>query len=70
MTDAAGRAGVNVAMAVRYLPLDLKHAATPKIEHLATLAGLEAAVREQPDQYLWIHRRFKTRPPGEADVYR
>ena len=32
-------------MAVRYLPLDLKHAATPKIEHLATLAGLEAAVR-------------------------
>ena len=30
----------------------------------------EAAVREQPDQYLWIHRRFKTRPPGEADVYR
>ena len=34
------------------------------------MAGLEAAVREQPDQYLWIHRRFKTRPPGEADVYR
>ncbi len=34
------------------------------------MAGLEAAVREKPDQYLWIHRRFKTRPAGEAGVYR
>lgn len=23
-----------------------------------------------PEQYLWVHRRFKTRPPGEAPVYR
>ena len=23
----------------------------------------------QPDQYLWVHRRFKNRPEGEADVY-
>lgn len=30
---------------------------------------LEAAVREAPDQYLWVHRRFKTRPPGEPPVY-
>lgn len=26
-------------------------------------------VKEAPDQYLWVHRRFKTRPPGEPDVY-
>jgi KDO2-lipid IV(A) lauroyltransferase len=33
------------------------------------MAGLERAVREAPDQYLWVHRRFKTRPPGEPPVY-
>jgi ACDE family multidrug resistance protein len=32
-------------MAVRYIPLALKHTATPQVEHLALLAGLEAAVR-------------------------
>ncbi len=30
---------------------------------------IEAAVRERPEQYLWAHRRFKTRPPGEASPY-
>ncbi len=29
-------------------------------------AAVERAVREYPDQWLWIHRRWKTRPPGEA----
>ena len=29
-------------------------------------AALECAIREYPDQWLWIHRRWKTRPPGEA----
>lgn len=32
-------------MATRYLPLALKHSPTPRIEHFALLAGLEAAVR-------------------------
>jgi KDO2-lipid IV(A) lauroyltransferase len=30
---------------------------------------VEGFIREQPDQYLWAHRRFKTRPAGESDFY-
>ncbi|MDY7220099.1 lipid A biosynthesis lauroyl acyltransferase [Denitrificimonas sp. JX-1] len=30
---------------------------------------IEQAIREQPEQYLWAHRRFKTRPEGEAKLY-
>lgn len=33
------------------------------------LSELEAAVRESPGQYLWAHRRFKTRPPGQPALY-
>lgn len=32
-------------MATRYLPLMLRHSSTPRVEHFAILAGLEAAVR-------------------------
>ena len=31
--------------------------------------AIEAAVRDIPEQYFWVHRRFKTRPPGEPDFY-
>ncbi|SHN89894.1 Lipid A biosynthesis lauroyl acyltransferase [Bathymodiolus heckerae thiotrophic gill symbiont] len=30
---------------------------------------LEAQILKNPDQYLWIHKRFKTRPEGEPDFY-
>jgi KDO2-lipid IV(A) lauroyltransferase len=32
-------------------------------------AFIEERVREIPEQYLWLHRRFKTRPPGQPGVY-
>lgn len=32
-------------------------------------AVIEQAVRRAPEQYLWLHRRFKTRPEGEATFY-
>ncbi len=32
-------------------------------------AIMEAHIREVPEQYWWIHRRFKTRPEGEAPFY-
>lgn len=30
---------------------------------------VEARMRENPEQYMWVHRRFKTRPPGEPGIY-
>ena len=32
-------------------------------------ATIERMVYEAPEQYLWVHKRFKTRPPGAPAVY-
>ena len=30
---------------------------------------IESEIRHNPEQYLWVHKRFKTRPEGEGSVY-
>ena len=30
---------------------------------------IESEIRRNPAQYLWVHRRFKTRPSGELSLY-
>jgi len=44
--------------------------ADPLVAATALNAAVEACVREVPAQYLWIYRRFKSRPDGVAPRYR
>ena len=30
---------------------------------------IEREIRANPSQYLWVHKRFKTRPAGEPPLY-
>ncbi|MCX2860771.1 lipid A biosynthesis acyltransferase [Paucibacter sp. PLA-PC-4] len=41
----------------------------PEADALRLNQWLEARIRERPAQYLWVHKRFKTRPEGEPGLY-
>lgn len=41
----------------------------PAVDTARINAEIEAMVREAPAQYLWIHRRFKRRPPSAPSIY-
>jgi KDO2-lipid IV(A) lauroyltransferase len=53
--------------------LDLVRTADSEADALANTAlftsVIEGYVREYPDQWLWMHRRWKTRPAGETGIY-
>jgi KDO2-lipid IV(A) lauroyltransferase len=50
-----------------YPPLDLTGGVAEDTQIIQ--AAVERAVREYPDQWLWIHRRWKARPPGAPNLY-
>jgi len=53
--------------AIRIAPTDLEPLQDDPVAFAAGyMALLEAAVREAPAQYFWMHQRFKTRPPQTA----
>ena len=50
---------------LRFAAIDVPEAADDEAATARITASIEAAVREHPEQYLWVHRRFKTRPPSD-----
>jgi KDO2-lipid IV(A) lauroyltransferase len=58
---------------LRFDPVEWIKRDDPEEEVVANTANftrlIEEYVRRYPDQWLWVHRRWKTRPPGEPPLY-
>ncbi|KKO09801.1 hypothetical protein LCGC14_0033000 [marine sediment metagenome] len=50
-------------------PLNDFPAGDEQVDALRINQWIETAILEQPEQYMWVHRRFKTRPEGMARPY-
>lgn len=54
-------------------PLELIHTGDDERDAIANTQlftrALEDIIRRYPEQWLWVHRRWKTRPPGEPSLY-
>ena len=53
---------------LRFYP-EVKMTGDVQADTQAIHSVFEQIIREHPDQWLWIHRRWKTRPPGEPGLY-
>jgi len=85
VTTTARLAQMTGAAVVPFFPVRLRDGSGYRIRLLPALADfpggdevsdtlrinqmVEQAVLEAPDQYLWVHRRFKTGPHGRTDHY-
>jgi KDO2-lipid IV(A) lauroyltransferase len=66
----AERLGSGVGFRLHFVAADPGLADPPIDVAAASLnQGVERCIRQAPAQYLWVYKRFKTRPPGEAKVY-
>jgi len=55
---------LNILHPLENFPSDDEYQDTLRINKL-----IENAVKQHPDQYIWMRRRFRTRPKGEPDIY-
>ena len=85
LTTTARLAKMSGAPVVPYFPRRLENGKGYQLTILPMLEGfpcddeykdaerinqvIETAIRKSPNQYLWVHKRFKTRPEGEPGVY-
>ncbi len=54
---------------IEFSPIQEGFGQNPEQDAHTWNAFLEKKIRENPDQYLWLHRRFKTQPEGSVGVY-
>lgn len=55
---------LTVLPALENFPVDDEMADAQRINEV-----LENLIMKNPDQYLWVHKRYKSRPPGATKVY-